>query len=734
MSLRDITIKREYRSLIDNVVQEFYIPLLNEANVYKRAVGFFSSSALIEISKGIASLAKNGGRIQIVASPFLSEEDVKAIKDGYAARENVIERALIRQLVPCADYFSMKRLNLLANLIADGIMDIKIAVTEDQNGFGMYHEKMGIIEDMEGNKVAFSGSMNESRTAMSLNYETIDVFCNWGNSSDEERVLDKENAFTSIWNDFEPNIKVMEFKNLNQEIIKMYKKSAPNFEIDAEQFQEKFPEYGKADINNPEKNAIGPRIPVDIELFDYQKEAIANWVGENYRGIFDMATGTGKTLTGLGAVSQLSESLNDNLAVIILCPYQHLVEQWVEDIVRFNISPIIGYSSSSQKDWKERLSKAIRDQRIRDDKRFFCFISTNATFKSKFVQEQISKIKSKKLLLVDEAHNVGALSISKLLDNRFEYRLALSATLDRHHDEEGTAFLYSFFGRKCIEYDLERAIAENKLTPYKYYPIIVTLSEEELREYEILSQEIARCVINKDGKKKLSKKGEILALQRSRLIAGAAEKLSALKIAIKPYIKEKNLLVYCGATILTTDEMDTEEDSPQDLRQIDAVTQLLGNELGMSVAKFTAAENIEERATIKEQFLLGRLQAIVAIKCLDEGVNIPGIKTAFILASTTNPKEYIQRRGRVLRKAPNKPFAEIYDFVTLPREIDSVSGLTEEQAKRDLPLVRNELSRMIEFGCLAMNSMESNNIIWDIEEAYHITSLSEEGGVEWIQM
>ena len=197
MSLRDITIKREYRSLIDNVVQEFYIPLLNEANVYKRAVGFFSSSALIEISKGIASLAKNGGRIQIVASPFLSEEDVKAIKDGYAARENVIERALIRQLVPCADYFSMKRLNLLANLIADGIMDIKIAVTEDQNGIGMYHEKMGIIEDMEGNKVAFSGSMNESRTAMSLNYETIDVFCNWGNSSDEERVLDKENAFKS---------------------------------------------------------------------------------------------------------------------------------------------------------------------------------------------------------------------------------------------------------------------------------------------------------------------------------------------------------------------------------------------------------------------------------------------------------------------------------------------------------------------------------------------------------
>lgn len=730
MSLKDLKIKKEYRSLIDNVVQEFYIPLLKEAIVYRRAVGFFSSTSLIEISKGVASLAKNGGKIQIVASPYLSDEDVKAIREGYAARESIIEQALIRQLDPSTDYFSMRRLNLLANLIADGIMDIRIAVTEGANGIGMYHEKMGIIEDPEGNKVAFSGSMNESRTAMSLNYETIDVFCNWENDSEQERVFSKENAFTSIWNNCEPNIQVMEFKNLSQEIIRRYKKFATDFEIDSEQFQEQFikePEYEWASLI-PIKPALLPRIPTDVELFDYQKEAIVNWVGENYRGIFDMATGTGKTLTGLGAVSKLSENVNDNLAVIILCPYQHLVEQWVEDIVRFNMFPIIGYSTSAQKDWKDRLSKAIRDQRIREEKRFFCFITTNATFKSKFVQEQIKKIKSRKLLLVDEAHNVGASSISKLLDERFEYRLALSATLERHHDGEGTSFLYSFFGRKCIEYSLERAIEERKLTPYKYYPIIITLSEEERSEYEALSLEISKCVIKRDGKTKLTKRGEILALQRARLIAGASGKIDALRNAILPYKKEKNILVYCGATTLSAEDLDLEMDSEQELRQIDAVTRVLGNELDMSVAKFTAEENIDERSTIKEQFLLGRLQAIVAIKCLDEGVNIPGIKTAFILASTTNPKEYIQRRGRVLRKSENKPFAEIYDFVTLPREIDSVSGLTLEQANRDLSLVKKELTRMIEFGRLAMNSMESHNIIWDIEEAYHISSLDEEGG------
>lgn len=180
-------------------------------------------------------------------------------------------------------------------------------------------------------------------------------------------------------------------------------------------------------------------------------------------------------------------------------------------------------------------------------------------------------------------------------------------------------------------------------------------------------------------------------------------------------------MVYCGATRIV-DESDLSSYDESDIRQIEAVTKILGNELGMCVAKFTSEENIEQRTLIKEHFQNGTLQAIVAIKCLDEGVNIPGIRTAFILASTTNPKEYIQRRGRVLRKAPNKPFAEIYDFVTLPRPLDAVSGLTLEQANRDKTLVKNELARIKEFGRLAMNSMVANNLIWKIEEAYHLDS------------
>lgn len=722
MSLKehDLHIKSEYRSLIDNVVQDFYVPLLKEATVYKRAVGFFSSTSLVELSKGIAVMAEKGGKIQIVASPYLSDEDIKAIKEGYEERNRIIEGALLRSLSDeQTDYYSMQRLNLLANLIADGVLDIRIAYTEDKNGIGMYHEKMGIIEDSDGNMVAFAGSMNESLTAMSINYETIDVFCSWRDGSDSERVSLKRNAFYSIWNDNEPNIVVKKFESISDALIQKYKKAKPNFDLDREQFVQ-LPE--RKQDTAPGHVYSGARIPSSITLHDYQKEAISVWVGDNYRGIFDMATGTGKTYTGLGAISKLSEDLNDDLAVIIVCPYQHLVEQWVEDIVKFNIKPIIGYSSSSQKDWKKRLSKAILDQKIRNDKRFFCFVCTNATFTNSFVQECITKIKSPVLLVVDEAHNFGARSYASLLDDRFDYRLALSATLERHHDEEGTELLYSFFGKKCIEYTLERAIDEDKLTHYKYYPVLVYLNSEELSGYEQLSYEMSKCITkDKNGRFKLNKRGEILALKRARIVAGAQEKLEALREQIAPYTHDNNILVYCGSTNVLEE---SDEGSPVDeteIRQIEAVTKILGNELGMEVARFTSQENIETRGIIKEQFVKGdRLQAIVAIKCLDEGVNIPGIRTAFILASTTNPKEYIQRRGRVLRKAPNKNYAVIYDFVTLPRHLDEVSSLTLEQAQRDVSLVKNELARIKEFGRLADNSMVANKLIWEIEETYNI--------------
>ena len=723
MSFQELDIKKEYRSLLDSVAKNFYIPLLSQAVKYQRAVGFFSSSSLVEISKGISELAKNGGKIQLVASPYLSDEDIEAIKSGYAMRDQVVKEAIRREMTEGKTPFEKARLNLLANLISDGVLDIKIAFTEDSDRMGMYHEKMGIITDAEGNRVAFAGSMNESATAMTLNYETIDVYCSW--KDEEDRVIAKENAFASIWNDTEPNIKIIDFPELKQEIIEKYKRSVPDFEIDKKEYAPDIDTVLHTDLGV--YTEYGPKFPEWFKLHDYQAEAITEWQKRNYRGIFDMATGTGKTYTGLGALTTLSKNIGHKLAAIIVCPYQHLVEQWVKDILKFNIDPIIGYSDSSQKDWPKRLKDAIRDQKLKvRGKEFFCFICTNATFSSDYVQTQLAKIKSDTLLMVDEAHNFGAPYLSCLLYDNYKYRLALSATLDRHNDEEGTAKLYDFFGEKCIEYTLDRAIEEKKLTKYKYYPIVVTLTEEELEAYDNLSYEIGKCIMKgKNGKMKLSSRGEKLALKRSRIVAGAKNKLTMLEEVIHPYIHDKHILVYCGATKGLEQNQDRTDVDSEDIRQIDAVTDLLGNKLGMEVSQFTSKESVEEREVLKREFSAGdTLKVLIAIKCLDEGVNIPKIKTAFILASTTNPKEYIQRRGRVLRLAEGKEYAEIYDFITLPYDTESVTSLTEAQVKRNSTLVKNELRRAEEFSRIAVNMVESASLIDEIKDAYGIQELN----------
>lgn len=716
MTLKQLNIKREYRP-DDNIVKSFYIPLLRLAQTYDRAVGFFSSTILAEIAIGIQEIARKDGRIRIVASPHLFEEDITAIKRGYEKRDEIIKRNILKNLQTPKNEFEKVHLNLLANLIADNILDIKIAFTEKETSFGMYHEKMGIISDDSGNSVAFSGSLNETLNALSFNYETIDVYCSW-KTEDAERVNDKKEAFERIWNDIESNIKIISFPELSSELINKYKVN----KVDYQKPEAEIINAQKIGENIFKKFPNHPIIPAGKEPRDYQKKAINSWKDNNYHGIFDMATGTGKTLTGLSALTTLSEALEHKLSVVIVVPYQHLVEQWVEDIVDFQIKPIIGYSDSQQKDWFRRLERAIFNQELNiPGSEFFLFICTNATFATDRVQNALKKIKGNTLLMVDEAHNAGAARFNACLTDQYKYRLALSATIDRHGDKEGTEKLFQFFGDKCITYTLEEAIETKKLTPYYYHPIITTLDPDELEKYYELTHEMSKCIMfHKDGTKGLSERGKRIALKRARLIAGGRQKILALEKAIQPYIHDKHILVYCGATTMLSENADISDTDNEDIRQIEAVSSLLGNKLGMKTARFTSDEGVDERSTLKKEFARGDLQALVAIKCLDEGVNIPAIKTAFILASTTNPKEYIQRRGRVLRKHKDKEFAVIYDFITLPHPIGGVHYLTEAQRKLELTLVKNELKRAEEFARISRNRPEAMKIIEPIKEAYAI--------------
>ena len=715
MSFLDIDIKPEYRSRLDNVMKDFYIPVLKQAVLYKRAVGFFSSTALIEMSAGICGLVKNGGKIQMIASPRLSAEDIQAINDGLKRRDDVIEEALIRELSEPIDTQNSARLNLLSNLIASGVLEIKIAFLETDNTVGMFHEKMGLMYDGDQNIIAFSGSMNESFNAFRQNYEAVDVFKSWSN--DEERVLAKQAAFNAMWNDYEPSIRVREFPKVVDLIVSKYLvEHKTDLDLDDELFTTDTPK-----ISHEKETSNGPRIPTKVKMRQYQIDAINSWAEKNYRGIFDMATGTGKTYTALAAISTLYKATKQNLAVFIVCPYQHLVEQWKDDIIAFGMKPIVCYSASAQKNWKDRLKTAATSFNI-GVQNHFCVVTTNATFSSDYVQSIVKKMRGNVLLVVDEAHNFGAENLSTTLMDNMKYRLALSATIDRHGDPEGTSKLYDYFGEKCIEYTLKDAIDNKMLTPYYYHPVVVSLNETEREEYLDLTAKIRKNVHqDKHGKVVLSEYAKMLLIKRARIVSGAVEKIDMLHTLMQDYKDDNHMLIYCGATTLRDVDYNDGKSHAEDIRQIDLVADMLGNKLGMRISKFTSEEDAAERERIKADFDEGQhLQAVVAIRCLDEGVNIPSIKTAFILASSTNPKEYVQRRGRVLRLFEGKNYAVIYDFITLPFDLETAEQIDAETLESGKSLAVREILRMKDFASIAENPFDSDELIYQIQSAYGI--------------
>lgn len=715
MGYEELNILRRYKTFKNNIVTEFYEPILSKSVLYKRAVGFFSSGAMIELSKGLSGLIRNDGKIQFIVSPRLQEDDIVAIQKGYDARA-IVEKSLMRDFYEPTTKSDEERLNWLAWLISSGRLEMKVAFVPPDKANGIYHEKVGIVYDESGNRIAFTGSMNETIYAYHNNYESIIVF-NSLIPSDVDDVSNFDEDFDILWQNQENGLSVIDFPDVVKEKLQSYKKDEMDLDVDIREIEE-------------EKKLLERNIPdLKIGLYQYQKDAINNWAQSGYCGIFDMATGTGKTYTGLGAVVRLYKD-KGRAAIIIACPFQHLVEQWVEDIEKFNLYPIIGYSTSKQKDWKKRLSDDVLDFKI-GVINCFCFVTTNATYSSDFVQNQLDKLGKDTLLIVDEAHNFGAYNLSQKLNPKFEFRLALSATLERHGDEEGTALLYNYFGKKCIEYGLDRAIREDKLTPYYYFPEVVYLTSDELEKYRELTKRISKCCFNNTkGKTEVSDAGKRLLIERARLVAGASNKVQLLRELMEDYRYDSHILIYCGAAKTYNPNQDCSEKDEDGERQIVAVSKMLGHDLHMKVTHFTSAETATERELIKKQFSEANpYQAIVAIKCLDEGVNIPSIKTAFILASSTNPKEYIQRRGRVLRKAEGKSFAQIFDFITLPRPIDTVSWETET-AKMDKSLIKKEITRMKEFGEISINPSVSDKLINELNEAYGfdlITNLFEEG-------
>lgn len=702
MSFQDLDIQIRYRTEIHNFPRDFLIPVLSQTALYKRGTGYFSTSSLIQLSIGIFEMAKQGGKIQLICSPNLDQKDIEAIEFGYKSRDEVITQALLNGIQDPITHYEEERLNLIVNLIAFGKLDIKVAFLEDEDGFRLYHEKIAIFVDHEGNRISYAGSANESENGLNGNFESLYTFCSWKDMSQKMAVDIAENDFDEMWRNETHKLHVIDFPDIVVQKLMKYRTSTNiNWNIDED-------EYGYRRYLKHQKKFY---VPEGIILYEYQEKAVAKWENQSYRGVFDMCTGSGKTFTALYGMTRLAKIKNDNMAVFIVCPYIHLVSQWEEDVENWCSVPIIiAHSKSTTPNWKQEILKAYK--RFKKEGRPFVCITTNDTFASLEIQQYITRFNDSQnvLLIVDEAHNWGSEQMMKVMPWNIKNRIALSATIKRYMDKKGTDKINDFFGEKCIEYTLERAIKDGYLVHYKYIPVPVYLSDYELEQYRLLSQRLKKYVIIKKGKLKISDVGKTIIFQRTRLLAGAEAKIAILMELFENYKTANNILVYCGAASVEND------DTGEEIRQIDLVTRKLQTEYGMSVKRFTADENLKERQNIKTYFAQGMYQVITAIKCLDEGVNIPGIETAFIMSSSRNPKEFVQRRGRLLRRSENKTKAVIYDFITLPRNLDNVLPMDIEE---DKTIIVGEIARIMEFGNLADNSEDAEALANEIMTVYN---------------
>ncbi|ARV61681.1 DNA phosphorothioation system restriction enzyme [Nostocales cyanobacterium HT-58-2] len=479
-------------------------------------------------------------------------------------------------------------------------------------------------------------------------------------------------------------------------------------------FKLKLPFVGESKGNYQTKQPSPecPRMPPSLQLRGYQRQAINNWFANNGRGTLKMATGSGKTITALAIACELYKQINLQV-LLVVCPYRHLVTQWARECEKFNLQPILAFENV--RNWQSQLSTQLYNVRS-GSQRFLTVITTNSTLMGEGFQSQIKYFPEKTLIIGDEAHNLGAPKLEESLPRRVGLRLALSATPERYFDEGGTQSLFDYFGPVLQpEFTLKNAISQGALVHYLYYPILVELTEIESQAYAKLTQKIGRALLYRERENvelafEDTEDLKPLLMQRARLIGAAENKLNALRELMSTRRETTHTLFYCS-------DGSQEAGQRSSLRQLKAVSKILGIELGYKVSTYTAQTSLEEREVLRRQFESGELQGLVAIRCLDEGVDIPAIQTAVILASSANPRQFIQRRGRVLRPHPGKERATIFDMIVLPPDLDRKTLEVERN------LLRKELLRFVEFADLADNAGEARMKLLNLQKRYGLMDI-----------
>ena len=680
MNLTKFDFKTDYNKASDDIAAEFYLPCMQNSTKYDRISGYFGSTIYIIAWSAIKEFIANSGKMRIICSPYIVESDREALKEGYSARtkETVFEALKEEINDVLEDEFLSKPSRALACFVAMGIVDIKIAVVSngaEPEARRLFHDKVGIFIDPLENAVGFRGSMNETFKGLSSdgNIESIDVFPNWLDIRDKTRVDNATDYFEKLWENEVNGVEVYDFPEAAKNVFVKY--------ADTDKWEELVDEVN-AQIDLSQKwsaeKKVGGRTPRN-----HQVAALEGWKKEGYSGIFEHATGSGKTFTAMCAIRHLLEK---HKVPIILVPSTELLMQWHDEVkvVFGNDDVNILLCGAGNNGWKKSgYLQAWTEPSLNKKKIILSTMDTAAT--DQFINS-ISQ-GDHLFLVADEVHRLGSPFRRKIFNIITGARLGLSATPRRFGDEIGTSAIFNYFGQVIPPvFTLNDAIKSGVLTKYFYYPHEIKLKDSEQDDWDEITKKISRLIAQKSGSEKnfssIMQDSQIsnLMIQRARIIKNAEAKVSLAKSVIeKHYSPGQRWIVYC--------------DNQNQLRKVLEEIKLLD----CDSYEYHSAMEGDRVETLRYFAINGGV--LVSIKCLDEGVDIPAATHALILASSKNPREFIQRRGRILRKSENKPFAFLHDAIVTP----IIREEEEDAENKEISIIESELARSIQFGEWAEN-------------------------------
>ena len=679
MDAHDFEPKPGWNSANDDVVNDFYRPALRRCTRYDRLTGFFDSSTFAVAIREALDFVERGGRMRLVTSAKFSQADLDVIAKS-------VEDKLTEEVVAALeDDLGRKCLSIFGRMLAtkiDGVSQLEIKILVPKRG--MFHPKVGIFTMDNGDIISFSGSVNETGMGWTGNIEEFKAFCSWNGK--EYVDIDVVN-FQEFWNDSHVDIRAYDLpRAVREKILQVRPESDKEYRRLLQELKKKM--YGERERDESDM----------LALRYYQNEAVNEWTSHGYCGIFEMPTATGKTFTAMGCINKLQKK-SDRLFTVIVVPYQHLSQQWIDNVKKWNekalpvqkISTNILNTVGNSK-WEIRLRKAVNEFNkkkfiggyIIDD---YVVCTTYTTLVNPSFIDAIKNVDGKLLLVADEAHHAGA-SVSRTgLIEEYSARLALTATPNRYFDEEGSELIRSYFGGVVYSMDINQAIRNGHLVPYDYYPIFAELNAAETEEYRKLTRRIAQKLSQRKDKKPPEDISHSPEIKRSRLVAKIEQKYEKLAEILERHDNSlENALIYC-----------------HDGEQLKNVGRIL-SQRNINYEEITEASSMVKRRDTIQSLTNKNHQCIVAMECLDEGVDIPPARLGIIMASTGNTLQYIQRRGRLLRRFDGKDHAIIYDMLAAaPPDVDD-----QPYAKK---LVAKELLRHKEFAESARNKNEALSMI-----------------------